>query len=146
MPALWAVTLVLCAHGVFVIAARIRRRRNGIERDSIREAVNTLPVAICYFNSNGTVKLCNLQMYRLYRAMTQSDLQTLNELHEALEVNGSSAKVIQISESEPVWRFPDGTAWMFSETSITAEDGKTYVEAIFTDVTELYNRKLEIQK
>ena len=49
-------------------------------RTAVKEALDTLPAAVCYFNSSGSVKLCNPVMYRLFRKMAQSDLQSYQEL------------------------------------------------------------------
>ncbi|MDD6799781.1 MAG: hypothetical protein PUE85_05115 [Firmicutes bacterium] len=145
MPALWAFSVIFCTHAVCVIIARFRRRKKKIYSDSIREALNTLPAAVCYFDKNGLVKLCNLNMYRLYHEMTNSNLQTLEELHEALDKCSKITAVKKISDENPVWLFQDGRYRMFSEKSIEANDGKIYAEAIFYDVTELYNKKLELK-
>ena len=56
-------------------------------RSAVKEALDTLPSAVCYFTPAGTVKLCNTAMYELYRKITQSDLQSLAELNEALELS-----------------------------------------------------------
>ena len=54
-------------------------------RAAIKEALDTLPSAVCYFTSAGTVKLCNAAMNELFRKITQCDLQSHAELKEALE-------------------------------------------------------------
>lgn len=54
-------------------------------RTAVKEALDTLPAAVCYFNSSGSVKLCNPVMYRLFRKMAQSDLQSYQELKSALD-------------------------------------------------------------
>lgn len=34
-------------------------------RVAVKEALDTLPTAVCYFTPSGTVKLCNTAMYDL---------------------------------------------------------------------------------
>ena len=41
-----------------------RTRKEKIRQNSIKEAMNVLPIGICYFTEDGYVKLCNEQMYR----------------------------------------------------------------------------------
>lgn len=54
-------------------------------RVAVKEAMDTLPTAVCYFTPAGTVKLCNAAINVLFRKITQSDLQSFAELKEALE-------------------------------------------------------------
>lgn len=43
-----------------------KKTKEKVSQNSIKEALNLLPVGICYFTLNGTIKLCNSQMYRLF--------------------------------------------------------------------------------
>lgn len=65
------------------ITERLKDKRE--LRAAIKEALDTLPSAVCYFTSAGTVKLCNAAMNELFRKITQCDLQSHAELKEALE-------------------------------------------------------------
>lgn len=115
-------------------------------RGSVKEALDTLPTALCYFTPSGTVKLCNKQMELLFRAFAQTDLQYYGEFKAALSAcNGVNG--IKIEAEEPdTYLFPDGKAWHYTETVIRAGDGLTYTEAMFSDVTELYRRGLELKE
>ena len=104
-----------------------------ITRASIKEAMDDLPAAVCYFTAQGRIKLCNRQMYRLYHAMAGQDLQSLEELHDALArcpENGVSVT------GDGGYAFPDGHVWHYSEKSIIA-GGRPYTEVLFTDANEL---------
>lgn len=111
-------------------------------RRSIKEAADTLPAGICYFSESGMVKLCNRQMFRLYHSLTQSDLQTLAELRRAL---AECAAVSRLPGQNQVYLFPGGSVWKYTENTVTARDGSAYTEALFTDVTELYKKQLELE-
>lgn len=52
---------------------------------SVKEALDHLPDGICFFNKNGTLILCNHQMYRVFLDLTGKDLQSLQELRAFLE-------------------------------------------------------------
>lgn len=123
---------------------RLSDRRKAGNR-SIKEAVDTLPAGICYFSGTGMVKLCNKQMLRLYRSLAQSDLQTLSELRSALADCDGNTGIIRLHGQKPLYMFPDGKVWKYSESTVTAKDG-TYAEALFNDVTELYEKQLELEK
>ena len=52
-----------------------RLRRFGFNR--IKEGFDQLPTAICFFDSRGSIVLCNRQMYRLSHYLFESDMQYL---------------------------------------------------------------------
>jgi len=54
-----------------------------LNRSSIKEALDTLPMTVCYFLPSGMVKLCNKQMERLFRVLANMDLQYYGELAKA---------------------------------------------------------------
>lgn len=112
-------------------------------RAAVKEALDTLPAGVCYFHSSGSVKLCNPVMYRLFRKMAQSDLQSYQELKIALDGCDSSTGIVRDGN---VFLFPDGRAWKYSEAPVKTEDGKTYIETVFSDVTELYERRQELKR
>lgn len=115
-------------------------------RRSIKEAADTLPAGICYFSQSGMVKLCNRQMLRLYQSMAQSDLQTLAELRQALNECDAHTAVSGLPGRKQVYLFPDGKVRKYTENTVTAKDGNTYTEALFSDVTELYEKQLELEE
>jgi len=41
--------------------------------------------------------------------------------------------------------FPDGKAWHYAEAVIRTKDAETYTEVLFTDVTELYDKGVELK-
>ena len=96
--------------------------------------MDDLPLAGCYFTRRGNVKLCNRQMERLYRTMTGRDLQSLDELRAALQ-NCPQNGVERTYDGG--YRFPDGKVWMYAEREAVAPDGGIYLEASFTDATDL---------
>lgn len=53
-----------------------------ITRSSIKEGFDDLPAAVCYFTPDGIIRLCNRQMFRVYRALSGRDLQSLEELRQ----------------------------------------------------------------
>ncbi|MGN1340722.1 MAG: hypothetical protein ACI4WS_10550 [Oscillospiraceae bacterium] len=112
-------------------------------RIAVKEALDTLPSAVCYFTSGGTIKLCNTAMYSLFRKITQRDLQSYSELKEALEGCDKSTGMIR---DRNVFVFPDGRAWNYSEGEVRTASGEVYTEAVFSDVTELYEKRRELQK
>ena len=118
------------------------RRRHAL-RIAVKEALDTLPTAVCYFHPSGTVKLCNRAMEALFRTITGRDLQSFGELQKALAHCNSASGIVRDGN---VYLFPDGRAWQYSAGEVRTADGSTYTEAVFSDVTALYQKRQELQK
>lgn len=112
-------------------------------RSAVKEALDTLPTAVCYFTDSGTVKLCNATMYELFRKITQRDLQSFAELREALEkCDGTNG----IWRDKNVFLFPDGRAWQYSAARVQTAEGEEYTEVVFSNVTALYEKRQKLQQ
>lgn len=75
-----------------------RLRRFGFNR--IKEGFDQLPTAICFFDSRGSIVLCNRQMYRLSHYLFESDMQYLGEVERALATPPEG--ILQLR----IWRVP----------------------------------------
>lgn len=84
-------------------------------------------------------------MDSLFRTIAQSDLQTLAELQDAPSDCDACSGVICLSKERQTYLFPDGKAWRYRQTEVKDSDGALYTEAVFSDVTELYNKNLELK-
>ena len=142
---LWCITFAADFLMIWDIAGLWRQGRQSLSRDSIKQALDMLPSGICYFTPSGSVKLCNRQMDSLFRTIAQSDLQTLAELQDALSDCDACSGVIRLSKESQSYLFPDGKAWRYRQSEVKASDGATYTEAVFSDITELYNKNLELK-
>ena len=142
---LWFITFAADFLIIWDIAGLWRLKSQALSRDSIKQALDMLPSGICYFTPSGSVKLCNRQMDSLFRRIAQSDLQTLSELREALSECDACSGVICLSRERQTYLFPDGKAWRYRQTEVKDSDGALYTEAVFSDVTELYNKNLELK-
>lgn len=142
---LWCITGAAALYLICQAVIRYRRRGEQLSRNSVKQAMDTLPSAVCYFAPSGAVKLCNLQMHRLFHRLAQSELQTLDELTRGLSECDSKSGIIKLSDRRQTYLFPDGKVWRYSQTEVVAE-GVTYTEALFSDVTELYEKNLELQQ
>ena len=142
---LWCITFASDFLMIWDIAGLCRLRRQALGRDSIKQALDMLPSGICYFAPSGRVKLCNRQMDSLFHTISQGDLQTLAELQDALSDCDACSGVIRLSWERQTYLFPDGKAWRYRQSEVKASDGATYTEAVFSDITELYNKNLELK-
>ena len=142
---LWCVIFAADFLLIWDIAGLYRQGKQALSRDSVKQALDMLPSGICYFTPSGSVKLCNRQMDSLFRAIAQSDLQTLAELQDALSDCDACSGIICLSKERQTYLFPDGKAWRYRQTEVKDSDGALYTEAVFSDVTELYNKNLELK-
>lgn len=110
-------------------------------RNSVKEAFDNLPSGVCFFDRNGILTLCNHQMYRLFFALTGSDLQCLTELQEFLNDETKAGR-----EENQVYLLEDGSAWQFALEEVTMRDQNIYTQVTASDVTELYRRKKELEQ
>lgn len=146
---IWVLWLIICSCDIYLICeviSRFRQKGKTLTRNSVKQAMDTLPSAICYFSPSGAVKLCNLQMHRLFRSLAQSDLQSLGELQEALSNCDDKSGIIKLSDERQTYLFPNGKVWRYSQTKVSVKSGITYTESIFSDVTEQYEKHLELKR
>ncbi len=138
---LWLITVITAVLMIILTVYSAKKDKNRITKASIKEAMDDLPLAGCYFTDRGTVKLCNRQMYRLYHAMTGRDLQTLSELKSALE-NCDENGIVKTHDGGYV--FPDGRVWFYFEHDVISKYGRHYTESILSDATELSKANAEL--
>lgn len=142
---LWCITFAADFLMIWDLVGLYRQGKQVLSRDSIKQALDMLPSGICYFAPSGRVKLCNRQMDSLFHTISQGDLQTLAELQDALSDCDACSGVIRLSWERQTYLFPDGKAWRYRQSEVKASDGATYTEAVFSDITELYNKNLELK-
>mgnify|MGYP004514919619 CR=1 FL=1 len=129
------VTLLSLTITTMLTTVTLHKRRDNISRSSIKEAMDDLPIAGCYFTKNGVIKLCNRQMYALYNEMTGMTLQSLDGLHAAIAAFTENG----------VYCSDNGQVWSYTERQVTAQ-GRMYTETVFTDITELYSANEELKQ
>lgn len=112
-----------------------------ITRGSIKEGFDDLPAAVCYFTPDGIIRLCNRQMFRVYRALSGQDLQSLEELHQQVLAPTHGRRV---DGKNPSFVLPDGTCWLYSEQTVLGEGVRPHVECIFSEVTDLQHQRQEL--
>ena len=96
---------------------------------------------MCYFTPDGIIRLCNRQMFRVYRALSGRDLQSLEELHQQVLAPTHGRRV---DGKNPSFVLPDGTCWLYSEQTVLGEGVRPHVECIFSEVTDLQRQRQEL--
>lgn len=113
------------------------------KRFRIKEAFDNLPIGLCYFDRNGIPILCNKVMYKLVFDLSGQNLQHEAELITVL--NNSQKKLYGIGE-KGIISTTDDRVWRFKSKEIKDSNGLIYIEYTAFDVTELYIKKIELEK
>lgn len=121
-----------------IVLCREREKRM-VTESSIKEAMDEIPMRLCYFRQNGVSMLLNRRMAEISEIICGKVLMTYDELSDML--NGRS----DWKEAEDIYRLPDGSFCRYAEEKIATADGERFRAAYFYDVTELVRRKKELE-
>ncbi len=142
---IWGIVLfiwIAVAYGLMSIMSAERRRRKVLSRYSIKESLDNLPSGVCFFHEDGTLTLCNRQMYNLVYELTGHDVQQYADFKEVIRWSSGSSLV---DGGKSVFRIA-GKIWHFKETPIVDSKGNKYIQVVATDVTELYDKRQELTR
>lgn len=112
--------------------------------DKIKEAFDSLPIAACFFDTNGLIRLVNHRMLAVMNYLRPNGVQTLSEFEEALTAPPKT--VCRLSEQLSIYRFPDDRALSFGKELISTKDKIQYTQITATDVTELIKRQEKLKE
>ncbi|MBQ1682512.1 MAG: hypothetical protein II067_09930 [Agathobacter sp.] len=99
--------------------------------ETIRQAVDLLPEGIVISSRDGTVRLCNLKMNDLSKALTGDLLSDAGRLWSVVVETGKE------QGGKYLVRLPSKEVWLFEKGSFTAGE-QTYTQITSVDVTERY--------
>lgn len=109
----------------------------------IKESFDNMPIAVCFFDKRGMVRLINHKMLSIGGELFGDGIQTLWELRDGLK---APKKAALLEGDLPLYRFSDGTILKFEETIIKDEHGDTYTQVTAVDVTTLIERQEELKR
>lgn len=116
-----------------------------INRNSIKESVDTLPVGLCFARSNGQPYLVNQKMNELSDHIRGRILQNEESFWKDLKNGNFVSGVKSISSQEmPAVLLEDGTVWVFHRQQIKIS-GKNVIELTAVDSTKLYELSKELK-
>lgn len=110
----------------------------------IKESFDSLPTAVCFFDSHGVVRLINHQMLKLVTQLRKNSIQTLPELLSSLE--DPPASVCCLNRQLQIYHFPDNRDIQFSIEPIQIYDGSRYTQVTATDVTKLIEKQRQLKE
>ena len=140
--ALMAVTLLSLVFCIWVLLSETKSRRT-INHGSIKEAFDNLPTGVCFFNEAGLPVLCNHAMQRFSFAVCGKDVQFVTDLEDCLQPD--FAPVSDVRKDGTVFVLTD-SAWQLEKRSFTHESGNRYTQYIATDVSQLQEKRTELQQ
>ena len=109
----------------------------------VKEGFDRLPVAICFFDSNGIVRLVNHRMLSLMNYLRSDGIQTFSEISDALKF--PSENICCLDPQLLIYRFPDGSIMRFEQKQILIESDIQYMQITATDVTEIISQQTELK-
>lgn len=132
--------------GIHIIGGFIAERRCAediLTPAAIREAINDLPMGLCFFDPENRIVLCNDKMRRLLFEIMGAFPQSAGEVYSALEFpNGNAVRL-----NEELFRMEDGNVYQFRETALTVSGEAGWRQLSAQDVTGLYilNRQINAE-
>ena len=112
--------------------------------NKIKESFDNLPIAVCFFDTNGVVRLVNHRMLTIAGLLQKNGVQTLAEMESVLK--SPPAGISCINPQLQIYRFPDGKALRFAQEQIITKAGLRYTQVTAADVTDLMRRQAELSK
>lgn len=140
---LMAVTLLSLLLCIRVLLSETKHRRT-ISQGSIKEAFDNLPTGVCFFNEAGLPVLCNHAMQHFSFAVCGRDVQFVTDLEDCLCDDFIPAKGVK--KDGKVFALADGRAWQLERRSFTHENGNRYAQYVATDVSQLQEKRMELQR
>lgn len=122
------------------------QQQNKIDRNSIKESADTLPVGLCFARSNGHPYLVNQKMNELSDRLRGRILQNAESFWNDLKNGNLVPGVRNISSQKiPAVLLEDGSVWVFHRQTIKIS-GKDVMELTAIDSTRLYELSRELRE
>ena len=114
--------VVLISLSFYIVTGFIRenkRIKNELSPLAIQQAIDDLPLGICFADPSGKLILCNRVMSGLGIILLGSHPQTWTELENALKQPPRQSGVTYVQENQSGICFPDGKIWIFKTSHLT---------------------------
>ena len=111
--------------------------------DRIKESFDSLPIAACFFDKNGVVRLINRRMLAIANCLRNGGIQSLAEMQSVLQAPPANVRCLDMRLR--IYRFPDGKALRFAQEQITTKTGVRYTQITAADVTELIRKQNQLK-
>lgn len=134
----WAVVAALVVVSALHIAIAFpkeqKRSKACLSPAAIYDAINDLPMGICFADPNGRIILCNNKMRSLAEQLIGGYPQVLAELTDAVKAPPENAALL----SEGCLKLENGCIYNFRLTGLTVNGETDWQQLVAQDVTEQY--------
>lgn len=140
MPAVLAIiiTVVLAILSSLILALSIRRRKSRLTSMSVKDALDKLPVGICFYDETGLPVLMNRKIAQESKIITGKSLFNASVFLKNIDDGNVLTDVLVTKSGESsVIKLPNGEIRLYRKNEHKA-DGKTVYELISEDITEEY--------
>lgn len=138
----WILILLVSILIVFYIIVRFQKTyqksKETLSASSIRQALDHLPLGICFADPMGNIVLINYEMAGLFTPLIGSYPQTLGDIQQFLKNVDAATGVCRLNESPELYRFEDDSIRQFHTISLDPYGLAGYTQTILQDVTQLY--------
>lgn len=147
IPAAVIVLIALSAliRAVAGIFKENKQNKNQLSPFSIKQAVDDLPIGLCFSDPFGRIILCNCKMSDIGAALLGSHPQMLSELESALQNPPEASGIEILKDSDSLFRFPDGRIWRFDKYAVSDPEIEGYMQFSAQDVTDVYNENVSLE-
>ncbi len=142
----WCIVMTIAAFTIFAVAEAIRIsawRKSHISAMSIKEAMDMLPMGLCFALQNGRPMLVNEKMNEICVSLFGKSLLDAEEFWKAL-TEGLGEESLQGGE-QPMIRLSDGRVYGMRRSKLTMKEGVVY-EITATDLTQEQRMTEELRK
>ena len=141
----WLLYVILELLSAVLILMHLRQIRRYAEThvspSAVKETLDWLPVAVCFGDAQGEVRLSNLKMNALSQSLMQQHLSDARGFWEQIKAQGIAQDQGYLLLSK------DGHAYLFTQTPLTLSDRngeKHYTQIIASDMTDAYQITQEL--
>lgn len=129
---------------------RFLKRDKKLDINSIKEAIDNLPIGVCFFDNRGALRLCNKKMYEIGYDLLKRDIQYLDSFKQSLNQEDelvkdhilSDHRVYRVSFNKIEGGFTEVVALDVSELFYTSEELSRETKAL----KEIANRLERLSK
>lgn len=143
---LWALLLLVALLTIFAVAEHyriVKWSRTHVTAASIKEALDALPMGLCFALPSGLPLLINETMEELGKSLFEKNLLDAWQAWENLK-SGHVKGLLKDGE-EPIYELSDGRVYGFRREELRLKEGIVY--AIFaTNLTEEYSKTRELEE
>lgn len=139
--------IILGIYTLKTILIEIRIQKSEINKSTIKESADTLPMGLCFARLNGHPYLVNEKMNDLSNLLRgrilQNEMNFWNDLLNGKFLHGTKKSS---SDQTPIICLEDGTTWVFRQEIIEIQ-GHPVIQLTATDSTQLYElyEKLQVK-